>query len=196
MSPSSASCSTPLRHRRRRWWLEGRLGCRDTARVRGRAAGCLDGPRSDYALFEEPIYAEYRTEMTKNLAKSIRDGGHTTGAISFPDMEGAGPLQLLVELDEDTQARAAWTKQLLSTMENRRRVVTLPLTSVLPALSVIAPAGRGGEQTGGAAHPFGAHIGEFLHVRLYESVQNFHRSEPPTLNWLSRCVYNSHSQLM
>lgn len=104
----------------------------DLHRNRGdllKAAGCLDGPRSDYALFEEPIYAEYRTEMTKNLAKSIRDGGHTTGAISFPDMEGAGPLQLLVELDEDTQARAAWTKQLLSTMENRRRVVTLPLTS-------------------------------------------------------------------
>ena len=78
-----------------------------------RAAGCLDGPDCEFAVFDEPVFSDYKTAMTERLVKNARSERLSVDRVTFPDAIGVGPLQLLIELEDDKIFVADWTMRLL-----------------------------------------------------------------------------------
>lgn len=78
-----------------------------------RAAGCLDGPDCEFPVFDEPLFSDYKTTMTERLVKNGRSERLSVDRVTFPDAIGVGPLQLLIELEDDKIFVADWTMRLL-----------------------------------------------------------------------------------
>ncbi|GAA1830280.1 hypothetical protein GCM10009750_12630 [Agromyces salentinus] len=92
-----------------------------------RAAGCVEGPQTDYPIWREPVYEDYRGSATKAIANAVRESGHTARALVIPEDPGVGPLQLLVELDGNNGALARWTELVLRVMPSKTRMIGVPL---------------------------------------------------------------------
>jgi superfamily II DNA or RNA helicase len=96
-----------------------------------RAAGCVDGPTPDFPVWEEPLFAEYSTEMKRRIVEAVKAEGHIVDAIQLPRFTGAGPIQLFVELAEDKAALTAWTERTLRIVQSE--LVSVPITLARPA---------------------------------------------------------------
>ncbi|MGW9183830.1 sacsin N-terminal ATP-binding-like domain-containing protein [Agromyces sp. NPDC055661] len=94
-----------------------------------RAAGALIEADPDWEPWREAIYSEYRDAQLAWLRGELRRNGHSSRQLGIPDITCSGPLQILIELQEDPGACAGWTKALLKALPSRTATVSIPLSS-------------------------------------------------------------------
>ncbi|WP_400996701.1 sacsin N-terminal ATP-binding-like domain-containing protein [Agromyces sp. GXQ0307] len=93
------------------------------------AAGALSEADPDWEPWREAVYSEYRDVQLKYVRNELRRNGHTSRQLGVPDIPSSGPLQILVELQDDPSACAGWTKALLKALPSRTATVSITLSS-------------------------------------------------------------------
>lgn len=112
-----------------------RLAARHASELHGgrkdllRAAGALTEADPDWEPWREAIYSQYRDAQLAWLRDELRRNGHTSRQLGIPDITCSGPLQILIELQDDPSACAGWTKALLKALPSRTATVSIRLSS-------------------------------------------------------------------
>lgn len=105
-----------------------------------RAAGCIEHPVPDSAVWNEPIYKEFAVYAVAAGTAAAKANGLSTHGISCPDLTAAGPLQLFIELGDDKRALAQWTEATLRVMRSTTVPMELRVSAKQKAIiDILAP---------------------------------------------------------